>query len=178
MRKINQFIIERLRLSKNDKEQEYNFKKYDESILDTSANNFQELFDILINYFNSSKNNNKVSSKGISNRSCRLTYYPSHKNIIVTEYFRISFINDKGGIIDSLRCGMPGGIRHGVVMQLSSINNYTGYLDNYKIIGYSEHMRYYFGDNIKDWLYKIKEETEKNTQYGDLDTMIFFGLMK
>ena len=53
MKKLNQFIIEKFRLSKDNINNYYKYN-YDESIIDVTIDNFKQLVDVLEEYFKSS----------------------------------------------------------------------------------------------------------------------------
>lgn len=165
METINDYILEKLKLSKTNK---IIITEYNESILDIEINNFQQLIHTIKDYFKSSdeykiKLNEPMTSKKIftsSNARIISTAYAYvdikdlKKDFIIARLYIINSIND-----NYLQTWLPDD---------SNSNN--------PAIKESEIMHpdypFEFGKNFKDWITIIQKRDHKN-KFKDIINLFF-----
>jgi len=166
MKKINQFIIEKLKLSKNIKHLDI---IYDESILDIEINNFQQLIHTIKDYFKSSREY-KITLKEPIVHKKRFT--SSNYKIISTTYSYIDIKDLKKDFIIA-RLYIINSINDNYLQTWLPNNDSNS---NNPAIKESEIMHpdypFEFGKNFKDWITIIKKRDHKN-KFKDIINLFF-----
>ena len=169
MKTITEYIVEKLKVSSDSTSLEDNFKGYDNKILDVEINSIEELSEVLGKFFD-------IKPTNIIKSESRWKLDSSSRDgLIVKDKFYIDFMAKDGKTYYSrLRTAKYG---DKFIMQLLS-RNYKGKMEECALAGYSKSTEFKIGDNLYQWLLKIKSLTENKSVGRNINLMVRFGLME
>jgi hypothetical protein len=151
-----------------------NLKGYDENILNCNINSLIELRDCLCKYFDKNP-----SESPISNNITVWPLYDDHfgrckDGIYAYNKFYIRWYGHDGTtLIKDLRVATHG---NHFIMQ-HRIKDYKGKMKCCQVLGYYVH-KFLNGDNLYNWLMKVKEATENKKPGKEINIMILFGFLE
>lgn len=151
-----------------------NLKGYNEDILKVNINSLEELRNVLCEYFGKDP---KQSPIGKTETTWPL--YDDHfgrckDGIYAYNKFYIRWYGQDGTtLVKDLRVATHG--EH-FIMQFR-VKDYKGRMKCATVLGYYVY-KFLKGNNLYDWLMKVKEATENKKPGKEINTMILFGFLK
>lgn len=175
MKTINKYLTERLKLNQDSKikQSKINQLGYDESILDVNIKDFDHLKEVLKEYFEPYSKEGYMLNIPKNSRKTQLSY--NGYSIPVDKVFVIEFCRVGKGPIFKIFVGLSG---TDIVMQKQVKNwNTKNSFNECGIVGKFDTLK--IGDNLLDWLNKIKKRTINKEPGREINLMeTFFGRIK
>lgn len=151
-----------------------NIKCYNKDILKVNINSIKELRNVLCEYFGKDSKQSPISKTETSWPLYDDCLGRCKDGIYAYNKFYIRWYSPDGTtLIKDLRVATHGDY---FIMQ-HRVKDYKGHMKCCMVLGHYIH-KLMKGDNLYDWLMKVKEATENKKPGKEINTMILFGFMK